>query len=225
MLIAASFVNVLGLKVKSLGKHLQVSSPLRIRVRIDKICRDYELDISGILLTVDLWVMDISNFDVILGMDLLTEHRVVIDLIVGGLLPTHRMVFVLCFRGDKHDALPQTVYNSSWQGQLMSWLASLALEDEVRQEFDLPRVVYEYEDVFLDELSRLPLHSDGHLRIELHPGTPPISMTPHRMTPIELQELKVQIQELLDKGFIRLSTLPSSASGLFTIKEVKIRVE
>ena len=60
---------------------------------------------------------------------------------------------------------------------------------------------------------------------ELHLGTPPISMTPHRMAPIELQELKVQIQELLDKSFIRPSTSPQSALVLFTRKDVKIRVE
>ena len=64
--VAASSVDVL---VKSLGKPLHVSSSLGIRVRIDQICRDYELEISGILLTVDLRVMDISNYDVNLGMD------------------------------------------------------------------------------------------------------------------------------------------------------------
>ena len=58
---------------------MHVSSPLWIRVRVDQICRDCELEILGILLTVDLWVMDISDFDVILGMDWLTVHRVVID--------------------------------------------------------------------------------------------------------------------------------------------------
>ena len=57
--IAASCVNVLGLKVESLEKPLHVSSPLGVRVRIDQICRDCELEISGILLTVDLRVMDI----------------------------------------------------------------------------------------------------------------------------------------------------------------------
>ena len=55
----------------------------------------------------------------------------------------------------------------------------------------LPRVVYEYEDVFPDELSRLPPLRDVDFLIELHPGMSPISMTPHRMAPIELQELKV----------------------------------
>ena len=97
--IVSSCVNVLGLKVESLENPLHVSSPLGIRVRIDQICRDCELEISGILLTVDLRVMDISDFDVILGMDWLMAHRVVIDYDRRRLLPTHRMVFVLPFRG------------------------------------------------------------------------------------------------------------------------------
>ena len=54
--------------------------------------------------------------------------------------------------------------------------------------------------------------------IELHPSTSPISMTPHRITPIELQELKVQKQELLDKGFIRPSTSPWGTPVLFSKK-------
>ena len=61
---------------------------------------------------------------------------------------------------------------------------------------------------FPDELPGLPLHRDVDFVIELHLGTSPISMTPHRMALVELQELKVQIQDLLDKGFIRSSTSP-----------------
>ena len=48
------------------------------------------------------------------------------------------------------------MYDSRWHGQLMGWLASLALEDEVRQDLEMPRVVYEYVDVFPDELPGLP---------------------------------------------------------------------
>ena len=48
------------------------------------------------------------------------------------------------------------VYESRCQGQLAGWLASLTLEDEVRPNLDLPRVICEYEDVFLDELPGLP---------------------------------------------------------------------
>ena len=73
----------------------------------------------------------------------------------------------------------------------MGWLASLTLEDEERQDLSLPLVVCEYKDVFSDELLGLPSHRDVDFVIELHPGTLPISMTPHRMAPVELQELKV----------------------------------
>ena len=59
----------------------------------------------------------------------------------------------------------------------MGWLASLTLEDKGRQDLSLPRVLCEYEDVFSDELSRLPLHRDVDFVIELHPGMSPISMT------------------------------------------------
>ena len=77
--VAASSVDVLGLKVESLEQLLHVSSPLGTTVRIDQICRDCELEILWILLTVDLRVRDISKFNVILAMDWLTTHQVVID--------------------------------------------------------------------------------------------------------------------------------------------------
>ena len=66
---------------------------------------------------------------------------------------------------------------------------------------DLPRVLCTYADVFPYELLGLPPHRDVDFGIELHPSTSPISMTLHRMAPVELQELRVQLQELLDKGY------------------------
>ena len=125
------------------------------------------------------------------------------------------------FRGDKHDILPQIVYESRCQGQLAGWLASLTLEDEERPDLDLPRVVCDYVDVFPDELSGLPPQRVVDFGIELHPGTSPISMTPHRMALVELQELRVQLQELLDKGFIRPSTSPWGALVMFAKKKDK----
>ena len=148
--IVASCVNVLGLKVESLRKPLHVSSPLGIRVRIDQICRDCELEISEILLMVDLRVMDISDFDVILGMDWLTAHQVIIDCDPRRITAYTRDGICVTFQGDKHDALPQAVYDSRCHGQLIGWLESLTLEDEAGQGLSLPRVVYEFKDVFLD---------------------------------------------------------------------------
>ena len=65
--------------LKTLEEPLYVSSPLWIRARIGMICRGCELEISGTLLTMDLRIMDMSEFDVILGMDWMTIYRVVID--------------------------------------------------------------------------------------------------------------------------------------------------
>ena len=191
--VTASNMDVLGLEVQTLEESLHMSYPLGTRMRIDQICRDCELEISGILLTVDLRVMDISNFDVILGMDWLTAHRVVIDCDSRRITAYARDSSRVTFQGEKHDALPQTVHDSKWSGKLTGWIASLTLEDEGRQDSSLPRVVCEYEDVFPDELRGLPPHKDVDFVIELHLGTSPISMTPHRMAPVELHELKVQL--------------------------------
>ena len=59
----------LGLKIKTLEEPLPVSSPLKARVNVYQICQGCELDISMILLTMDLKVMDMSEFDVIFRMD------------------------------------------------------------------------------------------------------------------------------------------------------------
>ena len=127
----------LGLEVEALEKPLYVSSPLGIRARIGMICRGCELEISGILLKVDLRVMDMSEFDFILGMDWLTAYRVVIDCERRRVTTYTQDGTRVVFQGDKHDILPQTVYESRCQGQWAGWLASLTLEDEVRPDLDL----------------------------------------------------------------------------------------
>ena len=153
---AASVVIELGLEVEALEEPLYVSFPLGIRARIGMICRGCELEFFGILLTVYLRVMDMSEFDIILGIDWLTAYRVVIDCECRRVTAYTQNGTRVVFQGDKHDILPQTVYESRCHGQLAGWLTSLTLEDEVRPDLDLPRVFCEYEDVFSDELPRLP---------------------------------------------------------------------
>ena len=73
----------------------------------------------------------------------------------------------------------------SGKGQRAGCLVSLTLEDKVRQDLDLPRVICEYEYVFPDELPGLPPYRDVDFVFKLHLGTSPISMTPHSMAPVE----------------------------------------
>ena len=76
------------------------------------ICRGCELEISGTLLTVDLRIMDMSEFDVILGMDWLTSYRVVIDYERRRVTAYTQDGTRGVFSRDKHDILPQIVYES-----------------------------------------------------------------------------------------------------------------
>ena len=85
--------------LETLEEPFYVSSPLGIRARIGMICRGCELEISGTLLTVDLRIMDMSKFDVILGMDWLTAYRVVINCERRRVTAIRRTVLVLYFRG------------------------------------------------------------------------------------------------------------------------------
>ena len=145
-----------------------MSSPLGIRARIGMICRGCELQISGTLLTVDLRIMDMSEFDVILGMDWLTAYRVVIDCERRRVTAYTQDGTRVVFQGDKHDIFPHIVYECRCHGQLAGWLASLTLEDEERPDLDLPRVLCEYVEVFPDELPGLPPQRVVDFGIELH---------------------------------------------------------
>ena len=105
----------LGLEVEALKEPLYVSFPLGIRARIGMICRGCELEISGILLTVDLRVMDMSEFDAILRMDWLTAYRVVINCERRRVTAYTQDGTRVVFQGDKHGILPHTVYESRCQ--------------------------------------------------------------------------------------------------------------
>ena len=83
---------------------------------------------------------------------------------------------------------------------------------------DVP-VVRDFPDVFPDDLLGLPPEREIYFPIDLFPGTAPISLPPYRMAPAELKELKTQIQELVDRGFIRLGISPWGAPVLFVKKK------
>jgi hypothetical protein len=80
-------------------------------------------------------------------------------------------------------------------------------------------IVCEYPDVFPDDLPGMPPDQDIEFVIELQPGTAPISKRPYRMPPNELAELKIQLQDLLDKGFIRPSASPWGCPALCVKKK------
>jgi hypothetical protein len=81
------------------------------------------------------------------------------------------------------------------------------------------RVVCEYPDVFPDDLPGMPPERDIEFIIDLLPGTAPIAKRPYRMSVGELEELKKQLKELLDKGYIRPSSSRWGAPVIFVEKK------
>ncbi|XP_052490820.1 uncharacterized protein LOC128043056 [Gossypium raimondii] len=98
-------------------------------------------------------------------------------------------------------------------------LAYVINSDSVGSQCSKIRTVCEFLDVFPEELPGLPPDREVEFPIEVYPGTAPISIPPYRMSPTELKELKVQLQDLLDRGFIRPSISPWGAPVLFVKKK------
>ena len=79
--------------------------------------------------------------------------------------------------------------------------------------------VSDFPDVFLEEFPGLPPKREIEFAIDVVLGATPASITPYQMAPMELKELKLQLQELLEKGFIRPSVSPWGAPVLFVKKK------
>jgi hypothetical protein len=146
-------------------------------------------------------MLGLDNMDIILGTNWLSRHQAVLD-IAARAIEIHSPAY-----GETTLYLPDLGCTRS--------CAFPMIESPVER---IP-VVCDYPDVFPDELLGMPPDRDIEFAIELHPGTAPISKRPYRMPPTELAELKKQLQELLDKGFIRPSTSPWGCPALFVKKK------
>jgi hypothetical protein len=132
-----------------------------------------------------------QDIDVILGMNWLAQHKAILNNDLRTIKLSHDHEEVLL-------SIPIAVPAKPF-GQVYE-----AIIPEIQ---DIP-VVCEFSDVFPEDLPGLPLERDVEFVIELKPGTAPISRKSYRMPPNELAELKTQLQDLLEKGFIRSSSSP-----------------
>ncbi|KAG8501385.1 hypothetical protein CXB51_003461 [Gossypium anomalum] len=106
-----------------------------------------------------------------------------------------------------------------------AYIAYVLHSKESEKKLESVPVVCEYSDVFPEELPGLPPVREVEFRIELVPGTTPISIAPYRMAPMELKELKTQLQELTDRGFARPSFSPWGAplKGASVFSKIDLR--
>jgi hypothetical protein len=173
----------------------------RGKIATNQLIRSVPISMGSKIFKTTLLIMGLEGMDIILGADWMTHHQVVMDVAARALeirSPTSKDLVLY---------LPSQDSTQS--------CAFAMMESPVKK---IP-VVCEYADVFPDELPGMPPDRDIEFAIELQPGTTPISKRPYRMPPAELAELKKQLQELLDKRFIRPSTSPWGCPALFVKKK------
>jgi hypothetical protein len=171
------------------------------KVATYQLTRQVPINLGSSIFRTTLLIMGLESVDIILGTDWLTRHHALIDV-----------------------AARAIEIHSPSCGELTLYLPNQACTHScavtmVESPLEKIPVVCEYPDVFPDELPGMPPDKDIEFAIELQPGTAPISKRPYRMPPAELVELKKQLQELLDKGFIRPSTSPWGCLALFVKKK------
>lgn len=165
-----------------------------------------------------------QDYDVILEMDFLGKYSATME------CRSRRIVFrppgeeeLMYFRDN--NKCPRRIISSLKAKRLLKsgcigYLANI--RDTSRETTLTPRnmpVVRDFMEVFPEDLPGLPPDQEIVFEIEVLPGTTPISKAPYRRAPAKLQELQIQLQELLDKGFIQPSFSPWGASILFITKK------
>ena len=191
---------------------IMVTNPLRHSVIVNKVYRDCPIRIREYEFPGDLIELLFREFDVILGMDWLSRHQVVVDFrmkIVTLRTPNGKEV---TFIDERSNHLSNVISATTAKTMVRKGCeANLAYVIDTKKEEPILSyipIVSDYPDVFPEELPGLPPHREIEFAIDIVLCATPTSITPYRMAPVELKELKLQLQELLEKGFIHLSVSP-----------------
>ncbi|GJY96890.1 putative reverse transcriptase domain-containing protein, partial [Tanacetum coccineum] len=178
--VSTTFIPLLGIEPSELGFKYEIEIASGQLVEIDKVIKGCKLEIEGHVFDIDLIPFGHGSFDVIIGMDWLSNYKAKIichEKVVRIPLPDGKVLRVLGERSKEKARL------------LMSAKASDKKQEEIV-------VVRDFPEVFSDDLSGLPPIREIEFRIELIPGAMPVAKSPYRLAPSELEELSGQLKEL-----------------------------
>jgi hypothetical protein len=179
-----------GLKIHSPGGQI-FTKEVAYQVPVTLARRDFP---------TNMIVLKGQDIDVILGMNWLAQHKATLNTDQRTIRLSH----------NQEEILLSIPIPTKTTGRVYE-----AIIPEIK---DIP-VVCEFPDVFLEDFPGLPPERDVEFVIELKPGTAPISRRSYRMPPNELAELKIQLQDLLEKGFIWPSSSPWGCPAIFVKKK------
>ncbi|WMV18340.1 hypothetical protein MTR67_011725 [Solanum verrucosum] len=206
-----------------LDSPIHVSTPVGELVIVTHVYRACIILFMGFQTSANLVILDMTDFDIILGMTWLSLYYVVLNyntkFVTLEILGREKLEWEGVYKPKQAKII------SSIQARKLIEQACLAYLADIRDaEIEAPSiesilVVSEFREVFPNDLPSMPPDRDIYFCIDLEPSTCPISISPYRMAPAELRKLKAQIQELLDKGFIRTSASPWGAPVFFVKKK------
>nr|XP_027088588.1 uncharacterized protein LOC113709944 [Coffea arabica] len=211
--VSPTFMLGIDVKVERLPYDLEVRTPTGNQTLLaNEVYRNCDIWVGERKLVVDLISLAIKGYEVILGMDWLAHYHARVDCrmkVVEFYIPGEAILKL-----DVRGMLVSSVLISGIRARKLlshgarGYLAFLvnALGEKIKLE-DMS-VINEYLDVFPEELASLPPEREIEFKVDLAPGTTPISKTPYPMVPAELKELKFQLQDLLERGFIHESESP-----------------
>ncbi|GJY49214.1 putative reverse transcriptase domain-containing protein [Tanacetum coccineum] len=203
--------------------------PLEVEIAGDKVVlvsnvyREVEIEIDDSVFRIDLIPIMLGVFDIVIGMDWLDKYNVNIlcsQKLVRVINPQGREIIIYGDRrkGDLKlcSVMKARRYLSRGCHAFMAHVINTNFEKKSVK--DVP-IVNEFLDVFPEELPGIPPERQVEFRIDLISGATPISKTPYRLALSEMKKLMSQLQELLDKGFIRPSSSPWGSPILFVKKK------
>ncbi|KAI3669693.1 hypothetical protein L6452_41033 [Arctium lappa] len=193
------------------------------QVLIHDVLKQCTLSIEGREFSIDLLPMLIGGFDVVVGMDWLSNNHAEIVCSKKLIrLPNYSGEVVVIY-GEKRKGEVAIITMAKARKCLVkgcsSFLAYVIDAKLEKSKLEDVKIVREFPDVFPDDLPGLPPDRQVEFRIDLVPGATPIAKAPYRLAPSEMQEMMAQLQELLEKGFIRPSSSPWGAPVLFVKKK------
>ncbi|GJT55084.1 putative reverse transcriptase domain-containing protein [Tanacetum coccineum] len=201
--ISTNFAPLLNVKPSIINPGYVIEVSDGKKVEVDRIIRDYKLELGDSLFIIDLIPLGHGSFDVIVGMDWLSRNKAVIV--------CHEKVVEIPLEGGGILRV---------QGKCTPGIAKALMNTKVDEPklIDIP-VVRDFDDVFPEDLSGLPPPRQVEFHIDLVLGVTVVAKSPYRLAPSEMQELSGHLQELQDKGFIRPSHSLWGAPMLFVKKK------
>ncbi|XP_015081239.1 uncharacterized protein LOC107024791 [Solanum pennellii] len=231
--VSTYFAPSLDILCESLDLSIRVSTPVADSVVVDRVYRLCTITLMGYDTHADLKVLDMIDFDVILGMDWLSSYHAILNCHAKAITLAMPGIPIVEWRGSLSHP-PKGVISFLKAHQLvqrgcLAYLAHIRDTSIETPMLESIPVVSESSEVFPINFPGLPPNHDIDICIDMEPGTQPIFIPPYRMAPAELKELKHQLQDLLSKGFIRPSLQGASVFSKIHLRsgyhQLKVRVE